>query len=144
MTMLTAAQRQILEDIASGKTTEWQESPDVFGDHQMLYEAGLIDGANASADDGFGLLQMRLTFAGQQSLGPSPIRFKGIPEGLSVGAFSPVGVPTPSEEVCVPVVRPLWKRWGFWKAIFGGFGSVGGCILFVIGVWTFYVEILMK
>ena len=106
MTMLTASQRQILEDIASGKTTWWQEAPDVFGDHQMLYEAGLIDGAPSYADDGFGLLEMRLTLYGQTVLAQS-----------------------------VEDARPSWKRWTFWHTLIA---SVGSCILFVVGVLTFW------
>lgn len=123
MTMLTATQRQILEDIASCKTTGWQEAPNVFGDHQMLYEAGLIDGANASADDGFGLLDMRLTMAGQQAL-VRTVRVKVEPMRLEL-----------------KVDRPMWKRWGFWQKFVA---SVGAVILFGIAVWTFYIEILLK
>ncbi|MDQ0121548.1 hypothetical protein J2W17_000485 [Pseudomonas lini] len=126
MTMLTASQRQILEDIASDKTKGWQEAPDVFGDHQMLYEAGLIAGVNASADDGFGLLDMRLTMAGQQAIAVPTVRAGVVREELKVD---------------VPVVRPLWKRWGFWKAIIAGVGSV---VAFVILVWSFYIEVWLK
>lgn len=122
MTLLTAAQRQILEDIASRKTTGWQEAPDVFGDHQMLYEARLIDGANASADDGFGLLDMRLTMAGQQAL-----------------ASSPEAVRVSRDGVHTPVVRPFWKRWGFWSKLVV---AVAGCITFAITVWPVVKEVL--
>ncbi|MCY1262214.1 hypothetical protein D9M68_42460 [compost metagenome] len=125
MTLLTAAQRQILEDIASRKTTWWQEVPDVFGDHQMLYEAGLIAGANASADDGFGLLDMRLTMAGQQALASAPVKADA----------APVTVRASHDVVDVPVVRPLWKRWSFWQTVFQ---SIGGFIGFVITVWGFW------
>lgn len=141
MTMLTASQRQILEDIASGKSKGWQEAPNVFGDHQMLYEAGLIDGAYASAEDGFGLLNMRLTMAGQRAIAVPTIRAKVVREGPKIEVFSPVEIRISSDEAYVSVVPPLWKRWGFWQAIFG---SVGGVILFAIAVWTFYVEILLK
>lgn len=128
MTVLTASQRQILEDIASRKTTGWQEAPDVFGDHQMLYEACLIDGVSASADDGFGLLDMRLTMAGQQALAVPTIRASVV-----------------REEPKVEVVRPVRIRWSYWgKIAVAGVVAVGGCITFVIGVWTFYVDILSK
>ena len=141
MTMLTASQRQILEDIASGKSKGWQEAPDVFGDHQMLYEDGLITGVNASADDGFGLLDMRLTMAGQQALTVRTVRARAVRESPEIVVPSPMEVRIRSEEEHVPVVRPLWKRWGIWKAVIA---SVGACILFVIGVWTFIVEIVLK
>lgn len=103
MTMLTAAQRRILEDIASDRVTEWQESPDVFGDYQMLYEAGLIDGANATADDGFGLLDMRLTMAGQRALAAA------------------------GEEA-----RPSWSRWTFWRTLIAGTASAIGLVFIVL------------
>lgn len=118
MTVLTATQRQILEDIDSRKTTGWQEAPDVFGDHQMLYEAGLIDGANATADDGFGLLDMRLTMAGQQVL-----------------ARASEAVRMSRDGVVKVVVPPFWKRWGFWQTFFK---SVAGVIVFGMTVWTFW------
>ncbi|WP_408598050.1 hypothetical protein [Pseudomonas sp. PLMAX] len=37
--------------------------------------------------------------------------------------------------------RPWWKRWGFWDT---GVAKIAGIVLFVIGVWTFYVEVLSK
>ena len=132
MTMLTATQLQALEDIASGKVGWCQESPTCdVRDYRMLYEAGLIAGADASADDGFGLLDMRLTLAGQQALASAPVKLDA----------APVAVRASREGVDVPVVRPPWKRWGFWQAICA---SVGGVILFGITVWTFYLDVLLK
>ncbi|MNG11881.1 hypothetical protein D3C87_1186450 [compost metagenome] len=119
MTVLTVTQRKALEDIEAGKVGWCQESPtsDVR-DYQMLYEAGLIDGANASADDGFGLIDMRLTMAGQQALSSAPEAVRMSRDGVEAA-----------------VVPPLWKRWGFWYSVVG---SLGVFITFVLGVLTYW------